>query len=177
MTTEELIDRYGIKDGATMGKPGALFISRQQQVKRDNMLDEIKSRKPEILAHFAAKREGAKQAAQAREAKIKSIEGLDIIQSAIADITAWRTEFSASFDDVGGLGVRPSPNYDIKSMLERYPHAAAYLRAKEYADKSNYELSGIGKNALDRVIDGDWEAAMVQMDKDLEAYTDRHLWD
>lgn len=180
MTVKELIMRYDIRDGATMNRPGSLFIARQREVTKDNMLDEIKARKAEILACFAAEREARVNARAAREARIKGIEGLKEIQAAIADLAEWRREFNASFDGegaVGGLGVRKMPEYDIDGMIQRYPRAAAYIRAKEYADKANSELSRIGSRALDDVIDGDWQSAMRQMEKDLDEYADRHLWD
>ena len=180
MTPKELIKRYDIRDGEMMGKPGALFIARQDAVMRDRMLDEIKARKPEILAYFAAEREAKRDAKAEREAKIKAIEGLEDIQNAIADLAAWQREFNASFDGeyaVGGLGVRDYPHYDIDAMMQRYPQAAAYLRAKEYADKQNTELSIIGEKALNAVIDGNWQSAMEQMDKDVDEFTRRHMWD
>lgn len=180
MTVKELIRHYDIRDGATMNKPGSLYIARQREVTKDNMLDEIKARKAEILAYFAAEREARVNARAAREAKIKAIEGLSDIQAALADLAAWRREFSASFDGegaIGGLGVRKMPGYDIDGMMQRYPRAAAYIRAKEYADKENSELSRIGSRAMDGVIDGDWQSAMRQMEKDLDEYADRHLWD
>ena len=180
MTTKELIQLYDIRDGAAMGKPGALLIARQNAVLRDKMLDEIKTRKPEILAYFAAEREAKSNAKAEREARIKAIDGLAEIQNAIADIAAWRREFNASFegdDAIGGLGVRECPHYDVDAIMKRYPQAAAYLRAKEYADKENVELSIIGKKALDAVINGEWQNAMEQMDKDIDAFTEKHMWD
>lgn len=180
MTTKELIDTYDIRDGATMGKPGALFIARDTKVVRDKMLNEIKARKPEILAYYATEREAKANAKAAREARIKAIDGLADIKAAIADFAAWQREFNASFEGegaVGGLGVRNYPEHDIDAMMQRYPHAAAYLRAEEYANKTNYELATIGKKALEAVIDGDWQAAMAKMDKDIDAYTTRHMWD
>lgn len=180
MTVKEMIDNYDIRDGATMGKPGALYIARQAEVMRDNMLNEIKTHKADIMAHFAAEREAKVNAKAAREARIKAIEGLADIKEAIADLAKWQREFNASFEGegaVGGLGVRNYPEHDIDAMMQRYPHAAAYLRAEEYANKTNYELATIGKKALEAVIEGDWQAAMAQMDKDIDAYTTRNMWD
>lgn len=180
MTTTELIERYGIKDGAQYGKPGAIRIMKDKLCMMEKALPEIQAHKAEILAYLAAEREAKERAEAEREAKIKAIEGLKEIQDAIEDMNNWREEFSASFEGegaVGGLGVRAKPEYDIDGMMQRYPQAAAYIKAKKYAVKSNYELSAIGDKALEGVINGDWKAAIDTMEAELKEYTDRHLWD
>lgn len=177
MTITEIINIYNIRDGATMGKPGAIYIANAKQATKDNMLDEIKARKPEILKHFADERARKEAEVAERKAKIDAIPGLKEINAAIDDLAAWRREFNASFDDVGGLGVRAKPEYDLDAMMAQYPQAAAYIKAEEYAHKTNYELSSIGKRALEGVINGNWEEAIDQMNKELKAFTDRHFWD
>lgn len=177
MTIKELISKYSITPGIGANS-GNLIVRSASLAKKDNAVQEIKARKPEILAYFTEKREAEKRAAEAREAKIAAIEGLAEIKAAYADLAKWQREFEASFEsDAGGFGVRPKPQYDIEGMLARYPQAAAYLKAEEEAEKSNYELSAIGRRALEAVINGDWEKAMETMQAEIKAFTDRHLWD
>ena len=178
MTIKELIDKYGIEE-ATGEHAGNIYVRYGREAQRDNAVQEIKAKKPEILAYFAQRREAAKQAREEREAKIAAIEGLAELKAAYTDLIKWQREFEASFEseDGGGFGVRPKPQYDIGGMLARYPQAAAYLKAEDEAHKSNYELSEIGKRALETVIAGDWEKAMETMQAEIKAFTERHLWD
>lgn len=178
MTVKELIKKYGIEE-ATGAHAGNVYVRYGKEAQRDNAVAEIKAKKPEILAYFAEQRAAAQKAREEREAKIAAIEGLADLKAAYTDLIKWQREFEASFEteDGGGFGVRPKPQYDIEGMLARYPQAAAYLKAEDEAHKSNYELSEIGKRALDAVIDGDWEKAMETMQAEIKAFAERHLWD
>lgn len=178
MTIKELIDKYGIEE-ATGAQAGNVLVRNGRAAQRDNAVPEIKAKKPEILAYFAQQRAAAKQAREEREAKIAAIKGLAELKAAYADLASWRREFNASFEseDGGGFGARPMPKYDIDGMLARYPQAAAYLKAEEEANKTNYELSEIGKRALETVIAGDWEKAMETMEAEKNAFVEKHIWD
>ncbi|MBQ2063443.1 MAG: hypothetical protein II456_02590 [Firmicutes bacterium] len=174
MTIREMIDRYAIIEG-TGDKRGKIYVGRASLADREGTFDEIRARKGEILKYF----EDQARDAELRAAKVRSIEGLDIITAAIADMNGWRREFNASFDseDGGGFGVRPHPDHDIDALMQRYPRAAAYLKAKEYADKESLSLSEIGKRAVDRILDGDYVNAISDMQSEIKAFVDRHLWD
>lgn len=175
-TVKELIDRYGIRaaDG------GKIFVREGKLATKDNALDELKARKAEILEHLAAEAARKEAAAAERARKIDEIEGLAEIKGAEIDLAQWEMEFSSSFegpDACGGLGVRPMPQYDIAAMKAKYPRAAAYLRAEAEAYKTNYELSAIGRRALDEVIFGDYNTAMDTMEKEIADFSARHLMD
>lgn len=153
-------------------------------VQRDNVKEEIREKKQQIMDYLKAERaekereaQEEKRRAQERQARIAAIEGLKEIRDAIEDLNRWQYEFEKSFDDVGGLGVRPMPQYDIKAMREKYPHADSYLKAEDEALKSNYELSAIGRKALEEVIFGDYVKAMETMDAEIKEFTNRHMWD
>ena len=64
-----------------------------------------------------------------------------------------------------------------KNLLAQYPHAAAYLKAEKEAYSANYELAAIGRKALERVKAGDWQGAMEEMEKEKNAFLERHIWD
>lgn len=176
LTVKEMIDKYKIVLATQNGKEG-LMIYGIDAAKRDNAIESIKSAKEEIKAYLKAEKDEMERKARDRSERIAAIEGLKEIRDAINDLETWQYEFEKSFDDVGGLGVRPKPQYDIPGMKTRYPRAAAYLLAEEYSLKSNYELSAIGKKALDTIIYGDYSEAMIAMDKALKEFTDRHIWD
>lgn len=182
--TEELIKRYGIVQECKFVKGDyeygeRLFLHHMDLAERDGAIPELKERKQEILDYIKAKREEEKRACEDRKAKIASIPGLKEIEEAKRDLEKWEDEFARSFQDVGGLGVRPRPDVDLPALYEKYPIAKAYLKAESYALKTNYELSAIGKKAQERIIENhsDYEAAMADMEAELKEFTDKHMWD
>lgn len=90
-----------------------------------------------------------------------------------------RRRFNASFEteDGGGWGVGPRPNYDFDAAYKKYPQAHAYLIAEREAYKDNYELAEIGRKALEKGINGQWEEAMDDLKREEDEFTDRHAWD
>ena len=178
MTVRDLIDRYNlyITTSPTTGKEcvGSAYAER---IRRDGAADEIRAKKQEIMDALKADRAEKERQAVDRAARVAAIEGLTEIRAAIDDLESWQYEFDKSFDDVGGLGVRPRPQYDIAAMKAKYPRAAAYLRAEEESLKTNTELAAIGRKALENVIFGDWQEAMATMDAEIDAFVKRHAWD
>lgn len=178
MTVEYLIRKYNIfvekKDGKATGRIG--FYNATPEVKK-----EIMEKKQEILDFFRdeeEKRAEEAEAARKRKEKIDSIEGLKEIQGAIDDMEEWQYEFDKSFEDVGGLGVRKKPEYDFDEMKRKYPRAAAYIKANEWELSPNYIKSGIGRRAVDKILEGyDSSAAISDMEKEWSGYCKDHIWD
>lgn len=182
MTVKEMIERYDIvpEEKWKIGFTGSLICRNSKVVKEDDAVNMIRERKSEILDFFKKEREEQERREKEKQSRIDAIEGLKEIQSAIAEMEDWKRKFNKSFDGeyaVGGLGVGKYPNHDIKGMLEKYPHAAAYLKAEEYSLKTNYELSRIGEKAMAEVIWGDYRKAVEDMNADLKAFTEKHMWD
>jgi hypothetical protein len=183
MTVKEMIMKYDIvPESNDFGNTftGRLAVRNPKLMKADNAESLIRENKPEILAYFEKEKAEREAKAREKEKRIEAIEGLKEIRSAMAEMEDWKRKFNGSFDGeyaVGGLGVGEYPAHDIKGMLERYPHAAAYLKAEEYSLKTNYELARIGEKALQEVIYGDFQKAMNDMDADLKAFFEKHLWD
>lgn len=173
MTIENLIKKYDIKAAENNGNR-VLRIYNQIACNKDNAIGEIKSRKEEILAWFDHQTEQKEE----RHRKIEEIPGLNELKSAIADMEAWKEEFEASFDDVGGMGVRPRPKYDIDAMHAQYPRASAYIKAESWALASNDEKSKAGKKALERIINGEPETEVIEeMERKWSEYALSHMWD
>lgn len=113
-----------------------------------------------------------------RRRKIEEIEGLTEIELAKDDLNKWYEEFEDSFSDCGGLGVRKKPSYNFDEMSEKYPRAAAYLKAKEYADSANFMKSSIGEKAVEAIINNeDFQSVICQMEKEWSDYADEHMFD
>lgn len=189
MEVQELIKEYELSEERLWGEDGLystgrMCIVKGNKAKKDGVLDEITKKKPEIMQYLKEQREKKEaeeeKKAKERQEKIDSIPGLKEIEAAEEDMDNWRREFNKSFEDVGGLGVRQKPEYDFDAMYDKYPIATAYLKAKGEADKQNYELSAIGKRALEKIIDNpeaNYKEAIEQMEKELREFSDAHMWD
>jgi len=187
MDVKEFVEKYGIfqvchvVDGETVWE-NTIRAPRDKigKVNVSNVFNEMKARKAEIIKYFEGERAEKERQYQERKRKIASIEGLAEIKAAYSDLENWYNEFEKSFDgDCGGLGVRPKPEYDIKAMREQYHVADAYLKAESEAYKSNYELSAIGKRALEKIIEfpENYKETMEIMEAEIKDFTERHMWD
>lgn len=138
----------------------------------------MKNHKSEIMQYIKDAEAAKKAAAEERRRKIDAIEGLQEICDARADLSRWHDEFNRSFRDVGGMGVRQKPEYDFAAMYEKYPRAAAYLKAESYEYASHYVKSEAGKKAKERIINGDEPGTVIEeMEAEWKAYCDEHIWD
>lgn len=171
---KKIIAKYNIR----IGGDGTQLEVEKRIVKNPEDLAFVKSHKQEIIAFIKAEEEAKQRAFEERQAKIKAIDGLEEIRAALADVEAWHSEFEASFSDVGGLGVRPKPQYDFDALYAKYPRAAAYLKAESFEYASHYAKSAAGKKAKDRIINGeDHSKVIAEMESEWKAYCDNHLWD
>ncbi len=183
-TPEELIKQYNItiayvyERGKGTVPSGKIQIRKGDLARKNGDLDAIVAAKPEIMAILAAADEAERQKAKEREAKIDAIPGLKEIRAARADLHAWHDEWEASFCDVGGLGVRPRPEYDFEEMYKKYPRAKAYLQAEAYSCSENFSKAASGVKALNAIIDGaDPATAIAAMEAEWSDYCTRHMWD
>lgn len=154
---------------------------------RDEIVAYMRANKPAILQYLLdqeadqarAEQEAAKARAE-QEEKIQAIPGLAEIELARADLTAWHEEWEASFDGEGGggIGVRPKPKYDLKSMYAQYPKAVAYIKAREYSQSENIAKASAGEAAVRKILDGeDYNAAISEMETAWTKYCMDHAWD
>lgn len=178
-----LIKRYdiGLKTESKNGKEvltGAIYALATRKLKSDNAMEIIRARKPEIYNYLVDRRNAEIKAAEERQAKIDAIEGLKELKAARADLASWHKEFEKSFDDVGGLGVRSKPNYDLKAMSEKYPRAAAYIKADAWAYAANFEKASAGRKAKERIINGEEPALVLrEMEEEWDEACRSHIWD
>lgn len=186
MEPQELVKTYDIclatsRNPATgrWEPDGRLMIRNTYRVKKDNALEEIKSRKPEIIEVLTAEENARKAAFEDRQRRIDSIEGLKEIVAAKEAVRKYHRDFDAAMDDEYNDGVNlPSrPVFNFEEAYKKYPKAVAYLKAQGLADSSNYELSAIGRKAVEGILYGDWEEAIETMDAERSANADKHAWD
>lgn len=170
----EIIKKYNIR----ISKDGAQLACDKRIMKDAEAVEFVKSHKAEIIAYIKNEEDAKRRAAEERKAKIAAIEGLEEIRDARADLAAWHEEFNASFNDVGGLGVRPKPEYDFDALNAQYPRAAAYLAAEAFEYAANYAKSAAGKKAKERIINGeDYKQAIADMEAEWKEHCEKHIWD
>ena len=183
MTIQEIIDRYDIRldvryTEGKMVRTGRIYVKDVRLMEKDNAQETIRDHKEAILAVLNKKFDDARRAEEERQKKIDGIEGLKTLQSALNDMENWRDEFHKSFEDVGGLGVHPKPQYDIEELKRRYPRAAAYLLLESWMYSDHDVKSNAGRNAREKIINGeDYNAAIQAMKAEWKQYTQEHMMD
>lgn len=178
-TVETLIKKYGLfltkKNGqeAVGVKPAYAKWFVQENAK-----PLVVAHKAEIVAFLKARDAAEKVAAEERAAKIAAIPGLAEIKAAIADADEWRHEYEEAMEtEDGAIHLRPRPSVDIDALRAQYPQASAYCAAEALSRRSNYEYAAVGREALEMVINGDWENALAHMDARKKQLCEEHAWD
>lgn len=184
MTITQLISRYRItldmrRVNANEAEPtGKLRVWYASKAKENGDLEKIVAAKDEILSVLMAEHNAKEERIKEETAKIAAIQGLSELRTAYRDVELWHEEWDKSFENVGGFGVRPKPQYDFEAMRKTYPRAAAYLDAEAYFLAENYVKSAAGKKALEAIKNGeDCAAALAAMEKEWQDYCGEHIWD
>lgn len=173
MDIQELIKKYRI----ILWDNDKICIQNDYMFKKDKAEELIKSKKAEIVAYLKEKKAEKSRAFELRQEKIKSIEGLEEIQDAIEKQVIWRRKFNQAMDSEDGI-LPTKPEDNIAELKQKYPRAAAYLKAESESLKRNHELSEIGKDALERIINGeDYIKVLSDMDKRQHEFCQKHFWD
>lgn len=174
MTAQEMISKYNI----TLATEGRIYISRGNAAKKDGMVNEILATKPEIVAILIAEKEAAEKAAAERKAKIEGIEGLKEIEKSDEDWEEYHYRWNKYIAN-DGMGTAPEkPASDPKALREKYPRAAAYIKARSWDDCSGDAKSSAGRRAAERIINGeDYTKVIAEMEKEWADYCGKHVWD
>lgn len=174
MTIGEMIKKYDIRDVGD----GRIGIYNMKDGKKH--MDEIKAKKAEIMAHFAAEKAAERAAYEARQAKINAIEGLTELTDAIEAEIAYGNAFNRMMEDEYNDGVNPPSRPKVSSveLRKQYPRAAAYIKAENWEYASHYAKCGAGRRAKERIINGeDYVTVLADMDAEWSAHCAEHMWD
>lgn len=131
----------------------------------------------EIKAALLAEQTEERETAERRRNFRAAIPGLKELEAAKKEQAAYREAFSRAVDS--GDGIYPAkPKSDPAELSERYPMAAAMLRAESYSRAANYRKASAGSKAVERILDGeDWEKAISDMETEWHEATSEHMWD
>ncbi len=175
MTTDEMIERYNLQAVMHNGK---MCVFTRVKLNASE-IREIQANRDEILAAIKAKKDAEADRIAKRQAKIDAIPGLKEIKAAREAEATWQARLTASIERgaYGGEEIGPAPKYDFEAAYKKYPQAHAYLMAEHEAYKRNYEMVEVGRKALEKVINGQWEEAMKDLEAGKAANVNAHLWD
>lgn len=176
MTIEEMISAYRI----TLADGGRIRMGNVRRVERDNALELIKTRKTEIVAHLQSKKAAAEKAAAERQAKVKEIEGLDELYATMKAAADYHEAFNRMMEDRDNDGAFPpkKPGVSPAEISAKYPRAAAYVRAENWASAAHYAKSAAGQKALEAIINGaDPDATIKAMEAEWTAHCTDRIWD
>lgn len=177
MTAKELIEKYELfEQNGMVGIPNMYMTGSN----KESLLAEIKARKPEILEELRKKEEEARAAAAERQAKIDAIEGLKEIDDLRDAWAEYHRKFDEMMDDEYNDGVNPPtpPKQKPEDLMDQYPRAAAYIKARSYAGAANFRKHAAGKKSVDRIINGeDYNKAISDMESEWTAHVRSHAWD
>lgn len=176
MTAKELVEKYKIY---LVGDEN-IATRQMPKVKKDGAYDAVMAAKKEIIVLLKAEKEAIKKATAEREAKIEALEGLSELERAIAEHREYQKDFERMMDDEcnDGLCAPKRPISDIAELKEKYPRAAAYLKAEDYSLAANAKKSSAGHKALERIIDGgDYKSIIADMENEWADYCNAHMWD
>ena len=169
---KNLVSKYNITE--VSGQLRAIMPKK----KNPEDVEKIKTWKPEILKYLSSE----KAKTEDRENRINSIDGLSEIRNCRIDWEVYNSARKSAMErmmETGASEMRAEkPEVTVSELMERFPKAAAYLQAEALAWKTNYEMSEIGKKALERIIfENNFESVIADMNEELENLKSTHLWD
>lgn len=175
MTATELIKKYNI----TLSPNGddTVVIRNTALAKADNIIDDVIANKAEIIAILKAEDEAERNKIREELSKIEAIEGLSEIRDAIVEHNRYWEKFNYAVEH--GTGILPAPpKTDVNDMMTKYPRAAAYLKANEYAKAANDAKAIAGKKARERIINGEnYDKVIADMEDEWKSYCNKNIWD
>lgn len=163
METREMIKKYQIRLVPNT-EADLIEVSNVSELKADNMVGFVKEHKEEIVRELKA-------------LKGEFIPGLKEIEDAKAEWNEWKKRFDDSFESENVAPLHKLPDSDLLDLRRKYPQADAYLQMEALSNSEDYELSHIGKTALEMVVDGGWKEAIAYAEKKQREFADKHLWD
>ena len=141
--------------------------------------EEIKAKKLEILTYIAEQEEQKQAAYKIREAKIAAIEGLTELQNAINAELSYSKAFNRMMEDEYNDGVNPpsKPKNSSTELKQKYPRAAAYIKAENWKYANHYAKSAAGSKAVERIINGEnWNIVITEMEQEFSDYCKENIW-
>lgn len=93
--------------------------------------------------------------------KQSHIEGLVELQRATIAWDRYRNDWYA-FEEGYSEYIPRRPKVDVSALRNKYPRAAAYMKASKWMESPNYNKSEIGMRAMERILAGEDHMDVIQ---------------
>ena len=171
MTIREFIQKCGVTISGPEGKEN-IKASNSGAVPMNVYIGFVRDQRDRVIAEIKA------MAAEGVEAEVvEKVEGLEEINRVSNEWANYRYEYDRRFE---AEDYRPlaKPEVTVEELKEKYPRAAAYLKAESWTNSSNLGKYSAGKKALERIIAGeDYEQVLAEMEEEWTAYSTERMWD
>lgn len=126
----------------------------------------VKEHKDEIIQILLEKEAREEQAAKQYRQKLKAIEGLDELENCIADWSKYNRAMGRYIerDCTGNAPVKPP--HTVNELSEKYPRAAAYIKADQWSYSAHYYKAMCGDKAKTAILNGENHKEVIE---DMEA--------
>lgn len=89
-----------------------------------------------------------------RKKKVQGVDGLIELMAALNERNAYM-QGRKDFEEGLITEMPPKPTTSVAEMKQKYPRAAAYLEAQSWSWSASFKKSGLGKQAMERILNGD----------------------
>lgn len=169
---EKMIEKYNIKLHADKDK----LVVDGKIGKNAKDTKYVQEHKAEIIDILKQKELAEEQQRLEHRRKIESIEGLVELQTAISDWNKYNNAMSRYIDRdcIGTAPVKPAVTVD--ELTEKYPRAAAYIKADQWSYSSHYYKASCGERAKKAILDGDnYKDVIADMKSAWKKYTEESV--
>ncbi|MGN1101553.1 MAG: hypothetical protein ACI4RG_05120 [Huintestinicola sp.] len=168
------MDISKVRKYISLSNDGGIIVHTKQK----DVISFIKANAEEIRSILKAEKAAEDEALRIRQQKIDSIEGLKVLKNNISEWEKYSYMINKYISN-GALGSAPSkPEIESSELKKKFPRAAAYIKAESYAYASNAVKSSIGKDALDKIIDGcDYSVVISDMEEKWKNHLNTKDWD
>jgi hypothetical protein len=116
--------------------------------------------------------------AEAAAAKLANIPGLAELQAAVNAWERYEIERERRLNSESMSSIIPARPMDPAEVAAKYPVAAAYLKADDWAGAANFEKVSAGKKAMKRIEAGEnYETVIAEMEAEWTKAAMGHIWD
>jgi len=175
MTVNEMIKKLNITMVIQNGQE--MLNARTSKKPTQAQIGEMKVAKPEIMAELK-RREAEKLAIESAEAeKIRNnIPGLEELKNIRNSWEIFYDKRSASIEN-SGFNYPTEPVVTSVEVANKYPVAAAYLKAQSCADASNFNKYSAGKKAVKAIENGeDYIQVLETMENEWSKAAHASVW-
>lgn len=169
---EQMIDKYNIR--LSTGKDKLVVNGKIGKSTKDKQY--VKEHKEDIVDILIQREKEEEERRLEHARKVESIEGLVELQTAISDWNDYHNAMNRFIerDCTGEAPVKPSVT--VEELTEKYPRAAAYVKADQWSYSTHYYKASCGDRAKAAILDGqNYKDVIDNMKSAWNKYTEENV--